>query len=207
MIATNVPEIVVSRLPIYLRALSEMKAAHREITSSQELADRLGFSSAQIRKDLSQFGEFGKQGTGYNIGYLIEQLKRILKVDRVWDTVLVGAGDLGHAVANYAGFVQRGFQIVAVFDNDPRKIGSKAGTYVVQDVAGLEDGIRKLGIKVAMLTVPAPAAQELALRLVDAGVLAILCYAPTSITVPEDVRVEYIDPSLHLQNMTYFLPG
>lgn len=207
MIAPKVPEIVVGRLPIYLRAITEMKAAHREITSSQELGDRLGFSSAQIRKDLSQFGEFGKQGTGYNISFLIEQLKRILKVDRVWDTALVGAGDLGHAVANYAGFVQRGFQIVAVYDSNPRKIGDKAGPFIVQDVANLEVGIRKLGIQVAMLTVPASAAQELALRLVDAGVLAILCYAPTSINVPAGVRVEYIDPAVHLQNMAYYLPG
>lgn len=206
MQASNVPEIVVSRLPVYLRALSEMKADQREITSSQELGDRLGFSSAQIRKDLSQFGEFGKQGTGYNISFLIEQLQRILKVDRVWDTALVGAGDLGHAVANYGGFIHRGFRIVAAFDIDPQKIGSKAGPFVIQDIAALEDEIRKHDIKIAMLTVPAGAAQELATRLVDAGVHAILCYAPTSISVPESIRVEYIDPALHLQNMAYYLP-
>ena len=206
MQASNVPEIVVSRLPIYLRALSEMKADQREITSSQELGDRLGFSSAQIRKDLSQFGEFGKQGTGYNISFLIEQLQRILKVDRVWDTALVGAGDLGHAVANYGGFIHRGFRIVAAFDIDSQKIGSKAGPFVIQDIATLEDEIRKHDIKIAMLTVPAAAAQELAMRLADAGVRAILCYAPTSISVPDNVRVEYIDPALHLQNMAYYLP-
>ncbi len=201
----HVPEIVVSRLPVYLRALSEMKSEDREITSSQELGDRLGFSSAQIRKDLSQFGEFGKQGTGYNISFLMEQLRRILRVDRVWDTALVGTGDLGHAVANYGGFVHRGFRIVVAFDNDPKKIGEKAGPFVIQDISTLEDEIRSRGIKVAMLTVPAAAAQELADRLVDAGVRAILCYAPTSLSVPNDVRVEYIDPVLHLQNMAYYL--
>jgi redox-sensing transcriptional repressor len=201
----KVPEIVVSRLPVYLRALTEMKTANREITSSQELGDRLGFSSAQIRKDLSQFGEFGKQGTGYHISFLIEQLQRILKVDRVWDTALVGAGDLGHAVANYGGFVHRGFRIVGVFDNDQDKIGEKAGPFVIQGVSGLDSFIRERGIKIAMLTVPAAAAQDLATRLVEAGVSAILCYAPTSINVPESVRVEYIDPSLHLQNMAYYL--
>lgn len=205
MPASKIPEIVVSRLPVYLRALSEMKAANREITSSQELGDRLGFSSAQIRKDLSQFGEFGKQGTGYHISFLIEQLQRILKVDRVWDTALVGAGDLGHAVANYGGFVHRGFRIIAVFDNDPEKIGEKAGPFVIQDISNLDSIIRERGVKIAMLTVPAAAAQALANRLVEAGVLAILCYAPTSISVPDHVRVEYIDPSLHLQNMAYYL--
>ena len=205
MVQKRVPEIVVSRLPVYLRALSEMKATHREITSSQELGDRLGFSSAQIRKDLSQFGEFGKQGTGYNISFLLEQLERILRVDRVWDTALVGAGDLGHAVANYGGFIHRGFRIAVVFDNDPRKIGTKAGEFTIQDTANMQEEIRKRGIKIAMLTVPAAAAQELALRLVDAGVEAILCYAPTSISVPGQIQVEYIDPVLHLQKMTYFI--
>jgi redox-sensing transcriptional repressor len=205
MPAKKVPEIVVSRLPVYLRALSEMKAANREITSSQELGDRLGFSSAQIRKDLSQFGEFGKQGTGYHISFLIEQLERILNVERVWDTALVGAGDLGHAVANYGGFVHRGFRIVAVFDNDPEKVGEKAGPFVIQDISNLDSFIREHSVKIAMLTVPASAAQALADRLIEAGVRAILCYAPTSISVPENVRVEYIDPSLHLQNMAYYL--
>lgn len=201
----HVPEIVVSRIPLYLRALSEMKAAQREITSSQELGDRLGFSSAQIRKDLSQFGEFGKQGTGYNVNFLIEQLQRILKVDQVWDTALVGAGDLGHAVANYGGFLHRGFRIVMVFDNAPHKIGTKAGPFTIQDTAVMEEEIRRHGVKIAMLTVPATVAQELAARLVNAGIQAILCYAPTSISVPDHVRVEYIDPVLHLQNMTYYL--
>jgi redox-sensing transcriptional repressor len=203
---TQVPEIVVSRLPVYLRALSEMKSKNREITSSQELGDRLGFSSAQIRKDLSQFGEFGKQGTGYNISFLMEQLQRILKVDRVWDTALVGAGDLGHAVANYAGFLHRGFRIVVAFDNDPKKIGDMAGPFVIQDITTLEGEIRSRGIMVAMLTVPAEAAQDLADRLVHAGVRAILCYAPTSLSVPNGIRVEYIDPVLHLQDMTYYMP-
>ncbi len=206
MHSAHVPEIVVSRLPVYLRALTEMKSKNREITSSQELGDRLGFSSAQIRKDLSQFGEFGKQGTGYNISFLMEQLQRILKVDRVWDTALVGTGDLGHAVANYAGFLDRGFRIVVAFDNDPKKIGDKAGPFVIQDVSTLEEEIRNRGIMVAMLTVPAEAAQDLADRLLRAGVRAILCYAPTSLSVPNGVRVEYIDPVLHLQDMTYYMP-
>jgi len=180
-----------------------MQAEGKEITSSQELGERLGISSAQIRKDLSQFGEFGKQGTGYNIGYLSDQLRSILKVDRVWDVVLVGVGDLGRAVANYAGFLDRGFRIRSIFDSDPKKIGKRAGNFTIQDAAKLTKAIQDDDIQVAMLAVPSDQAQAAADALVEAGIRAILCYAPTSITTPPSVRVEYIDPVLHLQHMTY----
>ena len=200
-----VPDIVVGRLPLYLRALSQMLEEGKTITSSQELGERLGISSAQIRKDLSQFGEFGKQGTGYSIIYLKEQLRLILKVDRLWDVALVGVGDLGRAVANYAGFQHRGFRIAAMYDNDPAKIGKQVGPFVIEDSAGLVEQVRRKGIHVAMLAVPAAAAQEVTDRLVEAGIHAILCYAPTSIAVPDRVKVQYIDPVLHLQRMTYHL--
>ena len=199
-----VPDIVVGRLPLYLRALAEMKSEGKEITSSQELGDRLGISSAQIRKDLSQFGEFGKQGTGYNIEFLIQQLKRILKIEHIWDVALVGVGSLGYAVANYGGFVDRGFRIVSIFDVDPEKIQTQVGEFVVQDISDLQQDIRRKGIKVAMLAVPAEEAQAVTDELVEAGIQAILCYAPTSLNVPEDVKVQYIDPVLHLQRMTYY---
>ena len=201
-----VPDIVVGRLPLYLRALTQMQDEGKEITSSQELGERLGISSAQIRKDLSQFGEFGKQGTGYNIGYLGEQLKTILKVDRVWNVVLVGVGDLGRAVANYAGFVDRGFNIQAVFDNNPEKIGKHAGEFTIRAAGEMSGEIQSSGIQVAMLAVPSNQAQVVADQLVEAGIRAILCYAPTSINVPSSVRVQYIDPVLHLQRMTYHVP-
>ncbi|HJX41226.1 MAG TPA: redox-sensing transcriptional repressor Rex [Anaerolineales bacterium] len=200
-----VPDIVVGRLPLYLRALSQMLEEGKTITSSQELGERLGISSAQIRKDLSQFGEFGKQGTGYSITYLTEQLRLILKVDRLWDVALVGVGDLGRAVANYAGFQHRGFRIAAMYDNDRAKIGKQVGPFVIEDSAGLVVQVRRKGIHVAMLAVPAAAAQEVTDRLVEAGIHAILCYAPTSIAVPDRVKVQYIDPVLHLQRMTYHL--
>lgn len=206
MPSASVPDIVVGRLPLYLRALSQMAASGKEITSSQELGERLGISSAQIRKDLSQFGEFGKQGTGYNIGYLTEQLRRILKVDRVWDVVLVGVGDLGRAIAHYAGFVNRGYRVVGIFDNDPAKVGQTIGTFAVQDASHLEEFIRARGVAVAMLSVPEAAAQSVCERLVSAGIRGILCYAPTSLQVPRNVNVQYIDPVLHLQRMTYYLP-
>jgi redox-sensing transcriptional repressor len=200
-----VPDIIIGRLPLYLRALSKMATDGKEITSSQELGARLGISSAQIRKDLSQFGEFGKQGTGYNIEFLIEQLQRILNVNQVWDVVLIGAGDLGKAIANYGGFVDRGFQIMAVFDNDPLKVVQIVGKFIVQNTTSLVEEIRAKKIHVAMLAVPASEAQGIADQLVEAGIQAILSYAPTSLKVPKDVRIQYIDPVLHLQRMTYYI--
>jgi redox-sensing transcriptional repressor len=200
-----VPEIVVGRLPLYLRALVQMGLEGRQVTSSQELGERLGISSAQIRKDLSQFGEFGKQGTGYNITFLVGQLKRILKVETVWDVALVGVGDLGRAVAHYAGFIDRGFRIAALFDTDEAKIGTQIDNLPIEDTAGMVPAIRQRGLKVAMLAVPARDAQGVADRLVEAGIQAILCYAPTSISVPANVRVQYIDPVVRLQQMTHYL--
>ena len=205
MNADKIPDIIIGRLPIYLRALQRMADKGQQTTSSQELGERVGISAAQIRKDISQFGEFGKQGTGYSIPYLLERLRAILKVDRVWDVALVGAGDMGHALAHYQGFLNRGFQIMMVFDNDPQKIGQKVGNFTVKDISSLVDEIRRAGIKMAMLVVPAAAAQEVADLLVKAGVKAILNYAPLSLNVPPDVKVQYIDPSTHLQRMTYYL--
>jgi len=205
MINNDIPDIVVGRLPRYLQELLRMLQKGQKTTSSQELGERLGISSAQIRKDLSQFGEFGKQGTGYAVSYLIEQLQAILKVDKVWDIALVGAGDLGHAIARYQGFKNRGFRVAIVFDNDPSKIGSPIGDFVVQDTANLVRLVEQAGIKIAMLTVPVSAAQEVAETLVRAGIRAILNYAPTPLNLPANICVQYIDPIVALQHMTYYL--
>ncbi len=201
----QIPDIVVGRLPQYLRSLQRMMREGRTITSSQELGERLGISAAQIRKDLSQFGEFGKQGTGYSIPYLAEQIQKILHVDHEWEIVIVGAGDMGSAIARYKGFTNRGFVVKAIFDDDPNKIGTQIGAFIVQDIKNLGDEVRKHNIRVAMIAVPANAAQSVADRLVEAGIVAILNYAPISLTVPSHVRVQYIDPSNHLQRMTYYL--
>ncbi len=202
----EIPDIVIGRLPIYLRTLRQMTAEGKEITSSQELGQILGISSAQIRKDLSHFGEFGKQGTGYNVTYLCRQLEKILNVDHTWPVVVVGAGSLGTAIANYQGFAKRGFQIVAICDEDPGKIGKEvAPGLVVEDCARLSARIREEGVKIAVIAVPAHAAQRVADMLVEAGIRAILCYAPTTLKVPPSVRVEYIDPVIHFQHMTYYL--
>jgi redox-sensing transcriptional repressor len=173
--------------------------------SSHELGKQLGFSSSQIRKDLSQFGEFGKQGTGYDVGYLSEQLRRILNVNHIWDVALVGFGNLGQAVASYSGFIHRGFRIVALYENDPEKVGSKIGDLVIQDISEMVEDIRHRNIKIAMLAVPTSEAQNTAKTLIQAGVRAILSYAPITIAVPNYVRIEYIDPVSRLQQMTYYL--
>lgn len=201
----QVPEIVIGRLPLYLRALTRMTISGKEFTSSHELGQLLGISSAQIRKDFSHFGEFGKQGTGYHIAYLTEQLRRILNVERLWDVALVGVGDLGRAIAHYRGFMDRGFRITALYDTDPDKIGLVISNLEVKSITIMVADIRKYGIKIAMLSVPFAVAQETTDLLVKAGIKAILSYAPISMNVPEDVHVEYIDPVSHLQKMTHFI--
>ncbi|HUH98816.1 MAG TPA: redox-sensing transcriptional repressor Rex [Anaerolineales bacterium] len=205
MNADNVPDIIIGRLPVYLRALQRMAEKGMRTTSSQELGEHVGISAAQIRKDISQFGEFGKQGTGYSIPFLIDKLREILKVDRMWDVAVIGTGELGHALSHYQGFTNRGFCVAMLFDNDPSKIGTKVGNFIVEDSANMVERIRSMNIKVAMLTVPATAAQAAADKLVQAGVKAILNYAPISLNVPRHVRVQYIDPATHLQRMTYYL--
>jgi redox-sensing transcriptional repressor len=205
MNAERIPDIIIGRLPVYLRALQMLQLKGIQTTSSQELGDIVGISAAQIRKDISQFGEFGKQGTGYSIPFLVERLQDILKVDRVWDVIVVGMGDIGHALARYNGFTNRGFQVTMVFDNDPKKIGQKVGEFEILDTALLAEKVKQNKIKIAMLTVPATSAQEIAEQLVKAGVKAILNYAPINLNVPGNVRVQYIDPVTHLQRMTYYL--
>ena len=205
MKAEKIPDIIIGRLPVYLRALQRMADSGLKTTSSQELGEHVGISAAQIRKDISQFGDFGKQGTGYSIAFLLDNLREILKVDRIWDVVLVGAGDIGHALANYQGLQNRGFRIVMIVDNDKSKVGHKVGDFIIEDADKLIDKVRSTGIKIAMLTVPASEAQGVTDKLVQAGIRAILNYAPISLNAPQHVKVQYIDPATHLQRMTYYL--
>ncbi|NWG35034.1 MAG: redox-sensing transcriptional repressor Rex [Chloroflexi bacterium] len=205
MNAEKIPDIIIGRLPIYLRALQRLAEKGIHNTSSQELGEMIGISAAQIRKDISQFGEFGKQGTGYSVPFLIERLQDILKVNRVWDVIIVGIGDMGHALARYNGFVNRGFHVVMLFDNDPQKIGQKVNNLEIYSMDTMMEKVKQNRIKIAMLTVPVAAAQEVADRLVKAGIKAILNYAPIHLSVPKDVQVQHIDPATHLQRMTYYL--
>ena len=202
---STIPDIVISRLPVYLRALERLSQEGEEVTSSHELGKRLGISSAQIRKDLSHFGGFGKQGTGYKIAFLKDQLRQVLKVEREWQVALVGAGDLGSAVARYKGFAERGFHIGYVFDNAPEKVGKRIGDFPIRPIEDIGKTISENDIKIAMIAVPAENAQAVADQLIEAGVRAILNYAPINLNVPENVRVQYIDPVIHLQRMTYYL--
>ena len=205
MTHAETPDIIVSRLPVYLRALQHMHEQGKQTTSSQELGEWVGVSAAQIRKDLSQFGGFGKQGTGYNIGFLVTSLREILHLQQVWDVAVVGMGDMGHAVARYQGFANKGFRVVMLFDSDPKKVGTRVGDFIVRDTANMIADIREEKIQVAMLCVPANVAQTVSKQLVEAGVRAILNYAPINLLVPDGVRVQYIDPAVGLQRMTYYL--
>lgn len=201
----SIPDIVIGRLPVYLRALTRLSQEGHEVTSSHELGQRLGISSAQIRKDLSLFGGFGKQGTGYQIPYLIEQLRQVLKVNREWEVALIGAGDLGSALLHYRGFSDRGFRIACVFDNSPAKIDTAIGEFRVQPMSEMVAVIRDRGIKIAMIAVPAQHAQHVADQVISAGIRGILNYAPMNLNVPPTVHVQYIDPVVQLQRMTYYL--
>jgi len=201
----RIPDIIIGRLPVYLRALQQLAEKGIQTTSSQELGEIIGISAAQIRKDISQFGEFGKQGTGYSIAFLIERLRDILQVDQVWDMAVVGMGDIGHALARYNGFSNRGFRVVLIFDNDAKKIGDKVGDFEIFGTNSMIEKIKQSKVRIAILTVPAAVAQETADQLVKAGIKAILNYAPISLNVPDDVHVQYIDPVTHLQRMTYYL--
>lgn len=205
----DIPDIVIGRLPVYLRELGRLNQEGVEVTSSHVLGKRLGISSAQIRKDLSlfapSFGPFGKQGTGYNIAFLQEQLRKILQVDREWAVAIVGAGDLGRALGRYGGFSDRGYRVTCIFDSDPAKIGTYVGNLEVQNIDNMKDRIAENNVQIAMVAVPASQAQAVTDELVAVGVRAILNYAPITITVPEGVRVQYIDPAAHLQHLTYYL--
>ena len=201
----KVPDIIVSRLPVYLRALQRMADSGAGTTSSQELGENVGISAAQIRKDLSQFGGFGKQGTGYDIPFLIGRLRQILNVERGWDVVVVGMGELGRAIVRYQGFANRGFHVQMCFDNEQAKIGQKIGELTVRDIKDIVKDTREAGIKIAMLCVPAAAAQQVTNQLLEAGVQGILNYAPVSLVVPAKVKVQYIDPAIGLQRITYYL--
>lgn len=201
----KVPDIVIGRLPVYLRTLTRLASEGQEVTSSQQLGKMLGVSSAQIRKDLSYFGEFGKQGLGYNIAHLREQLSAILKVDREWEVVIVGAGPLAEALIGEDLFAGKGFRIVALFDSRPERIGQRLAGMEILDSARLPEVVRQRGLKVAILAVPEAEAQQMADMLVAAGIQAILSYASTTLSVPPEVRLQYNDAAAQLQRMAYYL--
>lgn len=201
----EIPEVVINRLPIYARALSALAAEGETVVSSQALGERLDVTPAQIRKDLSYFGRFGKQGRGYNVQSLLAKLREILGLDRKWRVALVGVGRLGQAIAEYGGFEPQGFQIVAVFDSDPELVDTKVGNQTVMHSDGLETFLRQNPVDIGIVAVPAKAAQEVVNRLVNAGIRAILNYAPMTPQVPREVAIRHIDPVLAMQSMTFYI--
>lgn len=203
--ATEVPEVVVSRLPQYVRVLTRLSQQGVTVVSSQQLGELIQMTPAQIRKDLSYFGRFGKQGRGYSVKYLLGELRRILGLNREWRVGLVGVGRLGRAILSYPGFSPEGFKIVAAFDADPRQVGQMVAGIMVQPMHRLREVVQELGIHIGIVAVPAPQVQEVIDSLVQSGVRAIVNYAPVSVQVPLNVRVSNIDPVMALQSMTFYL--
>jgi redox-sensing transcriptional repressor len=205
MSSAEIPDIVIRRLPIYLRTLRRMQEFGIESVSSEDLGDHIGVTAAQIRRDFTYFGRFGKQGKGYNIETLADGIQRVLKLDQCWDVALVGFGQLGRAIAHYRGFESNSFRIAAIFARNPRHIGSQVNGVVVMDEAVMPRVIPEHGIRIGIIAVPADNSQEVADRLVESGVQAILNYAPAILRVPDHVRVREIDPTSALQSLTYYL--
>jgi redox-sensing transcriptional repressor len=201
----QIPRIIIGRLPLYLRALIRLKKDGFLFASSKELGKLLDISAAQIRKDLSHFGELGKRGKGYEIDFLIQKLNQILNTDMVWKMIVIGAGDLGSGLTRYKGFVNRGFKVDAIFDIDPNKIGKRIGNLIVKDILEMCDYVAENDIQIAVLAIPAEDAQDVIDELVQVGITAILNYAPIYIKTPEGVQIEHIDPAVHLQKLSYFL--
>jgi redox-sensing transcriptional repressor len=199
------PDVVIRRLPLYARSLRYLLDEDVRSVSSQELGERINVTAAQIRKDLSYFGEFGKQGIGYDVEKLLHQIERILGLNQQWPVALVGIGHLGEAIARYEGFRSQGIRIAALFDSDANKIGAEINGLPIVDDAQIGRVLPEQGIKLAIIAVPASRAQEVADMLVAAGVRALLNYAPVVIQVPDTVWVRHIDPVAVLHSMTYYL--
>jgi len=201
----EIPPVVIDRLPLYARALVALEAQGREVVSSQELGSQLNVTPAQIRKDLSYFGRFGKQGRGYNVRKLLDELRQILGLERQWRMALIGVGRLGRAILGYEGFAPQGFRIVQAFDSDSQVVGTKADSLVIRHTSDLEAVLVESPVDVGIVAVPGETAQDVIDALVRCGVRAILNYAPIAAHVPHGIYVKRIDPVLSLQSMTYYL--
>jgi len=202
--ARRIPEATVTRLPLYLRVLEEAAAQRTMTVSSEDLAERVGFSAAQIRRDLSCLGSFGIRGVGYEVEYLMLVINRQLGLDGERRVAIVGAGNLGQALARYGGFSARGFRVVAAFDADPAKVGTLLGDTRVSDASGMLEGLRGAGVEIAVITTPAQAAQRVVDVAVQAGVGSILNFAPTSVAVPEGVALRQVDLGIELQILSFY---
>jgi redox-sensing transcriptional repressor len=201
----RIAESTVRRLSIYLSFLEEKEAEGTMTTSSDELAKLGGTTSAQVRKDLSFFGSFGKRGLGYSVPELAAALRDILGLGKQWRVCIVGAGKIGAALARYAGFTERGFNVTGLYDSDPAKIGHRSGGVIVRDTDELEKDIHAGRYDIAVITVPAENAQPIVDRLVKAGMKAILSFAPAQLTVPDDVELRTVNMAMELEGLTFAL--
>lgn len=203
MRSIKIPEKTVTRLSIYLRCLEELENDRKVSVSSKQFADRFGLNSAQVRKDLAYFGQFGVRGLGYYITSLRHSLEKILGLKRAWEVALVGLGNLGSALIRYKGFREKGFSISAVFDQDPVKIGRRVEGIEVMDTSKIVLVIRKRKIKIAILAVPAVTAQAVLNLLVEAGITAVLNFVPAQLTVPDSVKLQNVDLAVLLKTLSY----
>ncbi len=201
----DVPAVTVPRLALYLRKLRELRSRGVERVSSKDLAETIGLNAAQIRKDLSYFGEFGTRGVGYEVARLVDEISHCLGLDHSWNVVIVGAGLLGTALARYRGFSEQGFRLVAMFDSSATVIGASYGAGRVRGIADLEDFCREERVEIALVTVPAGEADVTVARLAAAGVKAVLNFAPVKVHTPENVLVRQVDLSSELMSLTFYL--
>jgi redox-sensing transcriptional repressor len=201
----HISESTVRRLSHYYRVLEEVHAEGRRMISSHRLAEREGVTSAQVRKDLSYFGSFGRRGLGYNVDHLRGQIRAILGLERRWKVAVVGAGHIGSALLAYRGFREQGFDVVAVFDRDPAQVGARAGALTVQDIGALAASAAVGAFEIGVIATPAAAAQDVADALVSAGIRGILNFAPRKLFVPEDVTVRNVDMTLEFESLSFSL--
>jgi redox-sensing transcriptional repressor len=201
----RIAESTIRRLSLYLSFLEEIEARGVRTTSSDDLAKLGGTTSAQVRKDLSFFGSFGKRGLGYSVPELSSSLRKILGLGRQWRVCIIGAGKIGAALARYAGFAERGFIVTGVYDSDPSKIGTRCGNVTVRDESQLERDVAANNYQIAVLAVPADAAQKLVDRAVKAGIKGILSFAPVQLNVPSDVALRTVNMAMELEGLTFAL--
>ncbi|TFB08687.1 redox-sensing transcriptional repressor Rex [Candidatus Atribacteria bacterium MT.SAG.1] len=205
----SIPSITINRLSVYHRCLEKITETEKgkglKIISSFEIAKMTGINSAQIRKDLAYFGEFGKRGVGYPLIDLSRELKKILGLDKKWSVIIAGAGNLGKALVRYKGFQKKGFIIKGIFDNNPSKISKKFGRIFIYDIKEMEKFIQSENINIGIIVVPADSAQEMADKMVRGGIKAILNFAPTHIILPPEIKIHNVDLSIEFEGLTYYL--
>src|SRR5436190_15004083 len=200
----KIPEATVARLPLYLRSLLEGQHAGLTTISSERLAELAGVNAAKVRKDLSYLGSYGTRGVGYDVEYLLFQMSRELGLTQDWPVVIVGIGHLGHALANYGGFTERGFPVAALVDADRSKVGERVGKLAIRHTDELPEIVRDLGVAIGIIATPAHVAQDVADRLVEAGVSSVLNFAPAVISVPDDVSLRKVDLAVELQILSFY---